>query len=92
MPSDEHRWLNGLTVVLGAYYVFLGADALGAAGALGILGGLAIWAAIADARGPARPAVSRPARCRPTHRSTATPARDPGSIAGAAGPVWACTL
>ena len=43
---DERRWRAGLTVTLGAYYVFLGADALGIAGVLGILGGLAMWAAL----------------------------------------------
>lgn len=43
---DEQRWLAGLTVTLGACYVFLGADALGVPGVLGILGGLAIWAAL----------------------------------------------
>jgi hypothetical protein len=43
----EHRWLGGLAAILGGYYVFLGVDALPkAAGALGILGGLAIWAAL----------------------------------------------
>jgi hypothetical protein len=43
---DERRWLRGLIVTLGAYDVFLGADALGVAGVLGILGGVAIWAAL----------------------------------------------
>lgn len=44
---NEHRWLNGLAAILGGYCVFLGADALPkATGALGILGGLAIWAAL----------------------------------------------
>jgi hypothetical protein len=44
---NEHRWLGGLVVVLGGYYIFLGADALPkATGVLGIIGGLAIWAAL----------------------------------------------
>ena len=48
---DEHHWLNGLVAFLGGYYVFLGADALPkGAGVLGILGGLAIWAALAATR------------------------------------------
>ena len=48
---DEHHWLNGLVALLGGYYVFLGADALPkGAGVLGILGGLAIWAALLTTR------------------------------------------
>lgn len=44
---DEHRWRVGLTAVLGGYYVFLGADALPRVdGFVGILSGLAIWAAL----------------------------------------------
>jgi hypothetical protein len=43
---NERRWRHGLIVTLGAYYVFLGVDSLGVAGMLGILGGLAIWAAL----------------------------------------------
>lgn len=42
---DSRHWRLGLLVVCGAYYVFLGATALGFAGVLGILGGLLIWAA-----------------------------------------------
>ena len=42
---DERRWLAGLLVACGGYYVFLGATALGFAGGLGILGGVLIWAA-----------------------------------------------
>jgi hypothetical protein len=42
---DERHWRLGLLVVCGAYYVFLGATALGLAGMLGILGGALIWAA-----------------------------------------------
>jgi hypothetical protein len=44
---DEHRWRIGLVSLCGVYYIFLGATALGVAGALGILGGLLIWTAIA---------------------------------------------
>jgi hypothetical protein len=40
----------GLTVLLAAYYVFLGAVALGLAGALGVVGGLLIGAALVVAR------------------------------------------
>jgi hypothetical protein len=42
---DERHWRVGLLVVCGAYYVLLGATALGLAGMLGILGSLLIWAA-----------------------------------------------
>jgi hypothetical protein len=42
---DQRRWRVGLLIVCGAYYVFLGATALGLAGVLGILGGVLIWAA-----------------------------------------------
>ncbi|MGH3085414.1 MAG: hypothetical protein ACRDNP_15425, partial [Gaiellaceae bacterium] len=41
------NWLAVLTVVLAAFYLFLGATALGLAGALGILGGLVILALVA---------------------------------------------
>ena len=41
------HWLAGLTAVLAAFYIFLGATALGLAGALGILGGVAILATLA---------------------------------------------
>jgi hypothetical protein len=52
--SLGRHWLAGLTVVLAVYYVFLGAVALGPAGALGILGGLLIAIAlIAATRGSA---------------------------------------
>jgi hypothetical protein len=43
----ERRWRRALVVVLGGYYVFLGADALGLAGAFGIVGGLVVWMALA---------------------------------------------
>jgi hypothetical protein len=47
------HWLAVLTVVLAGFYVFLGATALGLAGALGILGGLVILALVgARARVP----------------------------------------
>ncbi len=42
---DERHWRLGLLVVCGAYYVLLGATALGGAGVLGILGGLLVWGA-----------------------------------------------
>jgi uncharacterized membrane protein YozB (DUF420 family) len=41
------RWLDVLTVVLGAYYVFLGATALGVPGLLGVVGGIVIVAVVA---------------------------------------------
>jgi hypothetical protein len=44
---DQHRWRIGLVSLCGAYYIFLGATALGAAGVLGIIGGLLIWGAMA---------------------------------------------
>lgn len=44
---NQHHWPTSLTAVLGAYYLFLGGDALPrAVGILGILGALAIWAAL----------------------------------------------
>ncbi|MBJ7455904.1 MAG: hypothetical protein JHC74_07585 [Thermoleophilia bacterium] len=50
--SIARHWLTGLTVVLGVYYVFLGAVALGPAGALGIVGGLLmVIAVLVAARG-----------------------------------------
>ena len=55
---DQRRWLSGLVAVLGGYYVFLGADALPKAiGMLGILGGLAIWAALLATRRSHRAAL-----------------------------------
>jgi 4-amino-4-deoxy-L-arabinose transferase-like glycosyltransferase len=45
--SGERRWLRGLAVILGGYYVLLGAAYLSKpSGVLGILGGLAVWAAL----------------------------------------------
>jgi hypothetical protein len=53
------NWTAMLTVVLAAFYVFLGATALGLAGALGIAGGLlAIALIIARARTPVPLAIS----------------------------------
>jgi drug/metabolite transporter (DMT)-like permease len=46
-----HHWLTGLTALLGGYYLFLGGDALPKpAGVLGILGAIAIWAALVTTR------------------------------------------
>ena len=42
---DAQHWRRGLLVVCGAYYVALGATALGVAGGLGVVGGALIWAA-----------------------------------------------
>jgi hypothetical protein len=55
---NEQRWLRGLTVMLGGYYVFLGFDAHRVAGALGIIGGLLIWAAAAIAGSSRRACVT----------------------------------
>jgi hypothetical protein len=49
LAIDERRWWIGLVACCGAYYVFLGATALGIAGLLGMFGGLLIWAAVAAA-------------------------------------------
>ena len=55
VETISRHWLAALTVVLGAFYIFLGATALGLAGLLGVVGGAAILAAIALAsRIPAR--------------------------------------
>jgi uncharacterized membrane protein YozB (DUF420 family) len=43
----SRRWLEVLTVVLGTFYIFLGATALGVAGLLGIVGGIMILAVVA---------------------------------------------
>ena len=43
----SHYWLAALTSVLAAFYIFLGATALGIAGVLGILGGIVILSALA---------------------------------------------
>lgn len=44
---DRRRWLAGLVVACGAFYIFLGVTALGPAGLLGVLGGLLVWTAVA---------------------------------------------
>jgi len=44
------RWRVALLVVCGAYYVVLGATALGLAGVLGILGGALLWVVPAAAK------------------------------------------
>ena len=46
----ERRWLAGLTVTFSACNIFLGVDAFCAARVLGILGGLAVCAALIIAR------------------------------------------
>jgi hypothetical protein len=47
VETISRHWLATLTGVLGAIYIFLGATALGAAGMLGILGGIMIIAVVA---------------------------------------------
>ena len=47
VETISRHWLAALTVVLGAFYVFLGATALGVAGMLGIGGGITILAIVA---------------------------------------------
>jgi hypothetical protein len=42
-------WIGGLMFTLGAFYVFLGATALGRGGALGIIGGIVIMALVKTA-------------------------------------------
>jgi hypothetical protein len=49
-PAVARSWPTVLTVLLAAFYVFLGATALGLAGALGIAGGLLVLG-LAAARG-----------------------------------------
>ncbi|MEO8966444.1 MAG: hypothetical protein ABI355_02535 [Solirubrobacteraceae bacterium] len=51
---DEPRWLRGLIVVLGCYYVFLGGDSHGSARVAGVLGAAVICAAVLAARHSAR--------------------------------------
>ncbi|MDQ2894150.1 MAG: hypothetical protein M3Y09_00640 [Actinomycetota bacterium] len=50
----EPRWLRGLIVVLGGYYVFLGGDSHGSARVAGVLGAAVICAAVLAARHSAR--------------------------------------
>jgi hypothetical protein len=47
VETISRHWLAALTVVLGAFYIFLGATALGIAGKLGIGGGITILAIVA---------------------------------------------
>jgi hypothetical protein len=47
LEEISRSWLAALTVVLGAFYIFLGATALGVAGMLGIVGGVMIITVIA---------------------------------------------
>jgi hypothetical protein len=47
VETISRQWLAALTVVLGAFYVFLGATALGVAGMLGIGGGITILSIVA---------------------------------------------
>jgi uncharacterized membrane protein YfcA len=55
VETISRHWLAALTVVLGAFYVFLGATALGVAGMLGIGGGITIFAIVAlSSRMPTR--------------------------------------
>lgn len=58
LAAAEQAWPAILTVVLGCFYVFLGATALGLAGVLGIAGGLLVLGLVAT-RGkiPVRAAV-----------------------------------
>lgn len=55
---DERHLRIGLLAVCGAYHVFLGATALGIAGALGVVGGVLIWAAARTARQSPRTAYT----------------------------------
>jgi uncharacterized membrane protein YozB (DUF420 family) len=51
----SRSWLAALTAVLGAFYIFLGATALGIPGVLGIIGGVTILSVVAaSSRIPAR--------------------------------------
>lgn len=47
VETISRHWLDALTGVLGAFYIFLGATALGLAGMLGIGGGITILAIVA---------------------------------------------
>jgi hypothetical protein len=58
VETISRHWLAALTVVLGAFYIFLGATALGIAGLLGIGGGITILASVAlSSRMPTRVAA-----------------------------------
>ena len=47
VETISRNWLAALTFVLAAFYIFLGATALGIAGLLGIIGGIAILVTLA---------------------------------------------
>jgi hypothetical protein len=47
VETISRHWLAALTVVLGAFYIFLGATALGVAGMVGIAGGIMIFTVVA---------------------------------------------
>jgi hypothetical protein len=58
VETISRHWLAALTVVLGAFYIFLGATALGIAGMLGIGGGITILGIVAlSSRIPTRVAL-----------------------------------
>jgi hypothetical protein len=55
LDTISRSWLAALAVVLGAFYIFLGATTLGVPGVLGIVGGVTIIAVVATAsRVPSR--------------------------------------
>ena len=47
LEATRRRWLAALTVVLGAFYIFLGATALGVPGMVGVVGGITILTVVA---------------------------------------------
>jgi hypothetical protein len=47
LDTIGRSWLAALTVVLGAFYIFLGATALGVPGVIGIVGGITILSVVA---------------------------------------------
>jgi hypothetical protein len=47
LDTISRSWLAALAVVLGAFYIFLGATALGVPGVLGIAGGITIISVVA---------------------------------------------
>lgn len=52
---DEPHWRSGLLVLCGSFYIVLGATAAGVGGALGVIGGVLIWAVARKApAGPGR--------------------------------------
>jgi hypothetical protein len=55
LDTISRRWLAALTVVLGAFFIFLGVTALGVPGVLGIVGGITIVSVVAtSSRVPSR--------------------------------------